>query len=425
MIEFRDAAPDTNVPPSEYRRLLGYPRDAAVSARAEELMQWARAWYAAHGRPWIHARQAGSVALDGDAVRVDGTRFTSARLARTLRDAGADGAVLVAVSAGAELEREAQRCWRDERPDEYFFLEILGSAVVEHLVMMAGARLCAEAEPLGVAVLPHYSPGYPEWEITDQAPLLAKIEAGAARPLPQRLEVLASGMLRPKKSLLAVFGLTRHTERVRQLSDLVPCEGCSLRGCGYRRAPFSRSRIRSEIEGLVGAGAAAEAPVEPLRRDPRYSVNARALRRWAAERLGLEERPDGTLHAVFHYEGSTCSNLGQPLHFVYEVTLGPREDRFPILAQRCSPAAGHDGYTHMCRYRTGAERLMRDIEHDAPLAGRPLDEVLDWERAIGPGCYCEAESRSHKWGLVLETIHHALSVREERRTEPTLQGTRG
>ena len=72
-----------------------------------------------------------------------------------------------------------------------------------------------------MAVLPHYSPGYPEWDIAEQAALLALLTASAA-PLPGPLEVLDSGMLRPKKSLLAVFGLTRHVERVPRLADLVP-----------------------------------------------------------------------------------------------------------------------------------------------------------------------------------------------------------
>jgi len=36
--------------------------------------------------------------------------------------------------------------------------------------------------------------------------------------------------------------------------------------------------------------------------------------------------------------------------------------------------------------------------------------VIRWTRPSSPaGCYCEAESRQHKWGLVLETIHYALS----------------
>ena len=45
-------------------------------------------------------------------------------------------------------------------------------------------------------------------------------------------------MLRPKKSLLAVFGLTRHIDRVRRLTDLVPCENCSFLTCQYRRSPI-------------------------------------------------------------------------------------------------------------------------------------------------------------------------------------------
>ncbi|HEX9106332.1 MAG TPA: hypothetical protein VF832_03880, partial [Longimicrobiales bacterium] len=164
MIRFSDTSPDVTVQPTEYRRLLGYPRGRELDERALELAEGARLWYARHGRPWVYAREASSLDLtEGDGVVIDGVRFTSPRLHRTLRDAGADGAVLVAISAGPELEREAQRLWRDEKPDEYFFLEVYGSAVVEHLATMAGARLCAAADGRGQAVLPHYSPGYPGW----------------------------------------------------------------------------------------------------------------------------------------------------------------------------------------------------------------------------------------------------------------------
>ena len=33
---------------------------------------------------------------------------------------------------------------------------------------MTGARLCAWADGQRLAVLPHYSPGYPEWDIAEQ-----------------------------------------------------------------------------------------------------------------------------------------------------------------------------------------------------------------------------------------------------------------
>jgi hypothetical protein len=43
------------------------------------------------------------------------------------------------------------------------------------------------------------------------------------------------------------------------------------------------------------------------------------------------------------------------------------------------------------------------------MLGQPLESVLAWPRpANQAGCYCDAASREHKWGLVLETIHYAL-----------------
>ena len=250
MIELSDAAPTTNVEATEYQRLLGYPPDRELAERALELSDEARAWYAAYGRPWIYAREAESLDINDDRIVIDGVSFTSKRLMNTLRDAEADSVVLVAVSAGPEIEQEAQRRWLEEKPDEYFFLEVYGSAVVEHLVMMAGARLCALADAQQVAVLPHYSPGYPEWEIADQAPLLELIARHSGSSMPSEVEVLESGMLRPKKSLLAVFGLTRQLDHVRKHGDLVPCENCTLPGCEYRRAKYLRPRRRSEVESM-------------------------------------------------------------------------------------------------------------------------------------------------------------------------------
>ena len=134
----------------------------------------------------------------------------------------------------------------EEKPDEYFFLEVYGSAVVEHLITMHGARLCAWAESKELAVLPHYSPGYPDWDVAQQPQLLSLIRQTREYPFPAQLEVLSSGMLRPKKSLLAAFGITSQTKNVLRLSDLNPCQSCSFLPCQYRRAPIARRfRIRA------------------------------------------------------------------------------------------------------------------------------------------------------------------------------------
>ena len=194
MIEIRDRSPDVNVQLAEYVRLLGYPRGWVLKDRAKELADWARAWYFTHGRPWVYARNADDLQVGDDTIRVDGVVFASARVRNTLHSAGAYSAILTAVSAGPELEEEAQARWRDGKPDEYFFLEVYGSAVVEHLVTMTGARLCAWADGESSAVLPHYSPGYPEWNIDQQAPLLELIGRGYGGSFP--LQVFESGMTR-------------------------------------------------------------------------------------------------------------------------------------------------------------------------------------------------------------------------------------
>ena len=57
-MELIDTAPAIQVDPAEYKRLLGYPRDYEWEGRSRELAEWAQAWYAENGHPWIYARQA-------------------------------------------------------------------------------------------------------------------------------------------------------------------------------------------------------------------------------------------------------------------------------------------------------------------------------------------------------------------------------
>jgi hypothetical protein len=408
-IEIADALAGVDVPLQEYTRLLGYPRGWILEGRALELADWARDWYAKHGHPWLYARQAEALefqtgAGSGDRLQIDGVAFTSKRLHTAFEQAGAHGVILVAVGAGPEAEEEARRLWKEEKPDEYFFLEMFASAVVEHLTTIAGARLCDWAEQRGMAVLPHSSPGYPDWDVAEQPRLLELIRRTRSEPFPSCVDAFDTGMLRPKKTQLAVFGLTRHRERLQRLTSLVPCESCSFGPCQYRRAPYKRAP-RTNSEPLPAATV--------LNADAQYTVNRKALARWAEERLAIQSAPDGSIEATFRYDGTTCTNMGRPLAFVYKVKLGPRADEYPILDERCGPAQGDTGHESMCKFVEDPDRLMSAIESEKPLLGRPLNAVLEWRREPnGAGCYCEAQSRDHKWGLVLETIHYALVQKE-------------
>lgn len=419
---FTDRQPAVDVCPGEYRRLLGYPKGATPDERALELERWARAWYAEHGRPWMHAQVLRDVVVSADAVEICGARFTPARLRRTLDQAGATSVVVVAVSAGPEAEAHARSLWEDGKPDEYYFLEVYASAVVEHLVTMVGARLCDNADAAGLVVLPHDSPGYAGWDVSEQPGLLDLLEGAQERGGRPGVTVLSSGMLTPKKSLLAVFGLTPIANHGARLTELVPCGQCPLVSCQFRRLPVAQDE-QDEPTALATVAATPQASsTAVLTTTARYTVNQKALSRWAAERLTLVRRDDGSTLAAFRFDGTTCSNMGRPIAFDYAVTLGPRHDGYPIQDQRCGPAPHDTGHRAMCRYMSHRDEVLTAIATEQPLSGRPLDEVLAWSRPhASSGCFCDADSRQHKWGLVLETIHFALARQERAHSSPGLK----
>ncbi len=403
-IERIDAHPAVEVNEMEYRRLLGYPRNHLLTPQALELAAWARQWYAAQGRPWVYLREA-ELRLNDDALELDGVAFQSKQLHDHLREAGARRVMLVAVSAGRECEEHARQLWQEGKPDEYFFLEVFGSAVVEHIVAATSGRICDLAEHNGLVAVPHYSPGYSGWDVADQNKLFELITRGATQSFAGPLEVLSSGMLKPKKSLLAVFGLATRSEKTLTSARLIPCQNCAFSPCQYRRAAYRHAVAPAETAPIPQVAAAAQVD------SPTYTVNVRALKKWAGERVRLGHREDGSVEAAFRFDGTTCSNMGQPLAFDYQVTLSGPQDGYRIIQTACRPAAGDEGHTQMCAYLSDPDALLHSIAGEKPLLGQPLSDVLNWTRPTTPssGCYCTADSRAHKWGLAFEAIHYALT----------------
>jgi hypothetical protein len=161
----------------EYARLLGYPwgrpLEGQVLLRAEEAIEW----YRRNGKPRVYFRGLGENTI-------------------------------AAITAGSEVEEEVDKLWQSDRVDEAYFLDRLAAGVVERL-----------ASDLG----PHRSPGYPGFPLEEQHALFAHLA-----PLSPEIEILPSGMLKPKNSLLGIFSLAGHAARN-------PCSSCGLPRCSFRR----------------------------------------------------------------------------------------------------------------------------------------------------------------------------------------------
>lgn len=220
---------------SEFKRLLQLPPNYVFVDRMAENAEWVREWYAENGRPWLCARHVDGCVVTEETVTLGGRKLQSRELARRFRSARS--ALVVGACAGAEAEAEAARQWEIDEPDRYYFLETYASAVVEALIAEARGWLCMWTDQRGEVLLPHYSPGYRGWSVGEQGEVYALLTE--TRPLPAPLEVMSSGMLRPKKSQLAVFAVAAKGAAVAEPADLVPCKYCTQIRCEFRREAYT------------------------------------------------------------------------------------------------------------------------------------------------------------------------------------------
>lgn len=413
LLEFYEYQPKVDVLESEYTRLLGYPIGRVLEGRAGELADEARNWYSENGSPWIYARSLSDFELEEGRVVLQGQTFHSPHLFKTLKEGEAESIILVAVGAGEEIVERAGALWTEGKPDEYFFAETYGSAVVEQLVVLAGSMLCNWAEDIGLMVLPHYSPGYDDWDISEQNALLGLIKVGACDGFEAELSVLDSGMLTPKKSMLAVFGITAKVSEALKINRLVPCQNCSLPACNYRRKPYFLDTMKDLETGTMSANPS-ENKIGILNLEAKYSISPRALRKWVESRLELLPVEGGGYDAVFTYDGTTCSNMGHPLRYLYRISVGRRETGYLVLDASCGPDGTQEGHLRQCEYLKYGDTFLKEIEEERPLVGEPLDAVLNWRHPSSPaGCFCEASSRNHKWTIAYEVLHYALAQMEK------------
>jgi hypothetical protein len=222
---------------AEYARLLLVPRARLAAGLLRERAVAARAWYAAHGSPWLVARRVEVARLDADGAALEGGAWLpGAAFAGRLVAAEGRGLWVVLATAGPEVDDASAAAWAEGRPDDGFFLERFGVAVTEDLLRGAAVALCREAEAAGETLLPPLSPGCGDWELEAQAPLWSLLAGDAAALGPVAL--LESGQLRPKASVLAALGIVTRATKAAVSSPRDACRACDLHPCAFRRAAY-------------------------------------------------------------------------------------------------------------------------------------------------------------------------------------------
>ena len=112
------------------------------------------------------------------------------------------------ITAGKAVDAEVQQLWDAGKVDEAYFLDRYAAAVVEKLASDLGA---------------HQRPGTGGIPFEEQFTLFSLIA-----PLQPEMEMLPSGMLNPRNSLLAVVRYDAQTTPN-------PCTPCQMPNCSFRR----------------------------------------------------------------------------------------------------------------------------------------------------------------------------------------------
>ncbi|MEM8678421.1 MAG: hypothetical protein AAGF97_03600, partial [Planctomycetota bacterium] len=335
------------VPDSLYRRHLGLPLTAEIDDPLAAKIQAARDWFVQHADPLVTTREIDISRIVYAVIHLaNQTQLHSTLLAQGFARAHVDRIVLAAITAGASVDERIDELWRGDRPDEAMFLNAYAIAAVEHWRAETGKQLTQRFASEGRTVLPHYSPGYDGWGLSDQARLYRLL---AEDGIP--IQLLASGGLSPNKSTLAVYGITPRRDFGEPLAEYWTC-----------RVSAAPSRTRTA----------------------RYAFPEKTLKKWRDQRLKLRVTAEGNVDAEFKFDGSTCSNLGVPIAYDYSVQLQPEDARYRIVASDCQPRENHHGFRSMCAYLNNPDQFVRQLEEHRPLVGEYLTSALTWDAPVSP-----------------------------------------
>ncbi len=213
---------------AEYRRLL--QQHGELDGQLAQIAAESRSWLAAHARPGIWLQRIEVEGIQGQNVQLSGRiSLIGWTLASALENAHA--VVAMAATVGPEVDRRVAELW-EHRPDAAWALDRLAAAGAEHLIAHVGATLCQEHEPEGISVLPPLSPGCAGWRIED-LPTIFSAVASAHPDL--GVALTEEGALRPKASVVAMYGLTRAETAWEADPAVRSCRHCHLQHCDYRR----------------------------------------------------------------------------------------------------------------------------------------------------------------------------------------------
>ena len=210
---------------AELAKLLGGQKKKSLPKSIRKKVQNARQKLNRLIKPRLHYRIVKPSVMDNHVVQLDETvEFTSVKLAKTLKNA--EKIVCFVGTIGTGVENEINRLLGKQKLADAYILDAMASVAVENMIDrfqdLMENRFSAEDRTVTL----RFSPGYCDWPVTQQKKLFNIFES---RQL--KVELLDSCLMKPRKSISGVFGITSQ-----KCTSYNPCRDCPIRNCDSRRS---------------------------------------------------------------------------------------------------------------------------------------------------------------------------------------------
>ncbi len=164
--------------------------------------------------------------FDDGTLKIGELKIASRQLSRHL--SGCREAALFAATLGPQADLLVQK-YSALDMTRAVMMQACAASLIESYCDECGEMIARQAAPRGLFLRPRFSPGYSDFPISFQKPLLDILDA------PKRigLTVTDSLMLAPSKSVTAVIGLTPEP----QSCHIEKCAACGAEDCPFRKEP--------------------------------------------------------------------------------------------------------------------------------------------------------------------------------------------
>ena len=164
--------------------------------------------------------------VQGSRVLIDGSiAFESQVIARLLEQC--HKLALFLVTIGGHLEETSRRLAEDGNILQAAVLDAIGSDAVGRVADFVQARIKEIAKNESLVISPRFSPGYCDWDITQQQVLFRAVDSDSAG-----IHLTEGCLMIPRKSISGIIGIGPPNRGVEKYN---PCRTCHKRDCRGRR----------------------------------------------------------------------------------------------------------------------------------------------------------------------------------------------